>query len=227
MIVKDSIGKVIIVGDLFPTEENCSYFTKGDIHSLFGDKICQLFRDANLTICNLEGALTNHPDKSRKTGPVKLAPTSAVEAYKKIEINYCMLANNHATDGGHQGMLDTMLTLDNAGINYIGAGKNQNAIVRSFVQEIGGMRIGFYNVSETMYNKPTKDKAGAWLYYEYVVSHEREQELLTLRGRDLLGMTQSGHSKCEKKEAKESFMHDDQDLMLFPFKTASWSSSPL
>ena len=175
MIVKDSIGKVIIVGDLFPTEENCSYFTKGDIHSLFGDKICQLFRDANLTICNLEGALTNHPDKSRKTGPVKLAPTSAVEAYKKIEINYCMLANNHATDGGHQGMLDTMLTLDNAGINYIGAGKNQNAIVRSFVQEIGGMRIGFYNVSETMYNKPTKDKAGAWLYYEYVVSHEREQ----------------------------------------------------
>ena len=166
------MNKVIIVGDLFPTKENVTYFSKGDIKSLFGVEICRLFRDADLTICNLEGALTNYPDKCRKTGPVKIAPTSAVEAYKKLGIDYCMLANNHATDGGHQGMLDTMKVLDDAGIKYTGAGKNEKEIVRSFVQEIGGMKIGFYNVSETMYNKPTKNTAGAWLYDEYVVCND-------------------------------------------------------
>jgi poly-gamma-glutamate synthesis protein (capsule biosynthesis protein) len=169
------MSKIIIVGDLFPTENNVSYFEKGDTESLFGEKISQLFSDADLRICNLEGALTDHADKSRKTGPIKLAPTKAIAAYKKMGINYCMLANNHATDGGHQGMLDTMQTLDNAGIQHIGAGKNEKEIIRSFVQVVGGMSIGLYNVSETMYNKPTKSTAGAWLYDEYVVCRDLEQ----------------------------------------------------
>lgn len=174
MCGRSNTGKIVIVGDLFPTEQNDSFFSKGDINSLFGEQICQLFQDSDLTICNLEGALTDHPDNSKKTGPIKVAPTSTVEAYKKLGIDYCMLANNHATDGGHQGMLDTMQTLDKAGIKYIGAGKNENEIIRFFVQEVGGIRIGFYNVSETMYNKPTKDKAGAWLYDEYIVCKELE-----------------------------------------------------
>ena len=149
-----------------------SFFEKGDIQSLFGEVIVNRFADADLRICNLEGALTDHKERCLKTGPVKTAPTKAIEAYKKLGINCCMLANNHATDGGHQGMIDTMDTLDAAGISYIGAGKNANEIVRSFVKEVAGMRFGFYNVSETMYNKPTASTAGAWLYDEYVVCNE-------------------------------------------------------
>ena len=166
---------IIIVGDLFPTEQNVSFFSKGDVDSLFGKEITQLFSGADFCVCNLEGALTDHLDKCRKTGPIKVATTSAVEAYKKLGIDLCLLANNHATDGGHQGMIDTMCTLDKAGIKHIGAGKNQNEIVRFAIQKVGGLNIGFYNVSETMYNKPTKDTAGAWLYDEYVVCRELEQ----------------------------------------------------
>lgn len=166
---------IIIVGDLFPTEQNVSYFSNGDVESLFGKEIVNLFANADYQICNLEGALTDHPEKIRKTGPVKVATTSAVAAYKKLGIDCCMLANNHATDGGHQGLIDTMKTLDDAGVNHIGAGENEKEIIRYFVKELGGMRIGFYNVSETMYNKPTKNKAGAWLYDEYIVCRELEQ----------------------------------------------------
>ena len=169
------MNTILIVGDLFPTEQNVSFFSKGDTDSLFGKEITQLFSSADFTICNLEGALTDHPDKCRKTGPVKAATALAVEAYKKLGIDLCLLANNHATDGGHQGMIDTMCTLDDAGIKHIGAGKNRNEIVRFIIQKVGGLNIGFYNVSETMYNKPTKDTAGAWLYDEYVVCRELEQ----------------------------------------------------
>lgn len=169
------MNTILIVGDFFPTEQNISFFSKGDVDSLFGKEITQLFSSADFTICNLEGTLTDHPDKCRKTGPVKVAATSSVEAYKKLGIDLCLLANNHATDGGHKGMIDTMRTLDNAGIKHIGAGKNQNEIVRFIIQKVGGLNIGFYNVSETMYNKPTKDTAGAWLYDEYVVCRELEQ----------------------------------------------------
>lgn len=168
------MNTILIVGDLFPTEQNVSFFSKGDTDSLFGKEITQLFSGADFCVCNLEGALTDHPDKCRKTGPIKLAATSAVEAYKKLGIDLCLLANNHATDGGHQGMIDTMRTLDNAGIKHIGSGKNQNEIVRFVIQKVGGINIGFYNVSETMYNKSTSNTAGAWLYDEYVVCHELE-----------------------------------------------------
>lgn len=168
------MNTILIVGDLFPTEQNVSFFSKGDIDSLFGKEITQLFSGADFCVCNLEGALTDHPDKCRKTGPVKVATTSAVEAYKKLGIDLCLLANNHATDGGHQGMVDTMRILDNVGVKHIGAGKNQNEIVRFIAQEVGGLNIGFYNVSETMYNKPTNNTAGAWLYDEYVVCRELE-----------------------------------------------------
>lgn len=167
-----SSNHIIIVGDLFPIEQNMNYFSKGDICSLFGDEIVRLFSTSVFSVCNLEGALTDNSERCIKTGPVKVAPKSVIEAYKKLGINCCMLANNHVTDGGNQGLLDTMQALDEAGIQYIGAGKSEKEIIRSFVKEVGGRRIGFYNVSETMYNKPAKDWAGAWLYDEYVVCDE-------------------------------------------------------
>lgn len=165
-------GNIIIVGDLFPTEQNVGYFSKGDCLSLFGEKICNIFSEADIRICNLEGALTDHSERCVKTGPVKVSATSAISAYKKLGIDCCLLANNHATDGGNQGMLDTMHTLDEASIQYIGAGENENEIVRFLVYEVGGIRVGIYNVCETMYNKPTNCLAGAWLYDEYVVCNE-------------------------------------------------------
>ena len=130
--------------------------------------------DSYLSFCNLEGALTDHHDKCIKTGPIKTAPTSAVKAYKDLGINCCLLANNHATDGGHQGMIDTMQVLDKEGIDYIGAGINDSSITKSIVYTIGNMKIGLYNVSETMYNKPSKTTAGAWLYDEYIVCRDIE-----------------------------------------------------
>ena len=165
-------GKIIIVGDLFPTNNNVPYFEQGEINSLFGEEIVQLFASADLAVCNLEGALSDHAEKCTKTGPVKAASTSAIEAYKKLGIDLCLLANNHVTDGGNRGVLETMKILDSSAIRHIGAGRNKDSIERSFVQVVGGKKIGLYNVSETMYNKPTNEVAGVWLYDEYVVCQE-------------------------------------------------------
>lgn len=164
--------KVVIAGDTFPIPSNLVFFSDGDIESLFGKKICEIFATADLKICNLEGALTNNPERCGKTGPVIVAPTRAVAAYKKLGIDCCMLANNHITDGGHQGVLDTMRTLDKAGINYIGAGISDCEIKHSMVYDLGDFKVGLYNVGEMMYNKPTPKKGGAWLYDEYIVCQE-------------------------------------------------------
>ena len=163
---------IIVVGDTFPTYTNTEFFTNGDIHSLFGERICQMFANADLSICNMEGALTDNPERCNKIGPVLVAPTNVITTYKNLGINCCTLANNHITDGGHQGIIDTMATLDNAGIQHIGVGHNEVDIKRSLIYNLGNLKVGLYNVCELMFNKPSSNKGGAWLYDEYIVCRE-------------------------------------------------------
>lgn len=168
------MSTILIVGDLFPFKKNAEAFIKGDINNLFGEKICNLFLKADYRICNLEGALSDSSERCQKTGPVITAPTATVNAYKALGIDYCMLANNHITDGGTQGVADTMNTLEAAGIRHIGAGMNEHSIPHHTILSFNGKKVCIYNVCEQMYNKPTATEAGAWLYDEYVVCKELE-----------------------------------------------------
>jgi poly-gamma-glutamate synthesis protein (capsule biosynthesis protein) len=165
-------NRIIIVGDLFPVPSNFSKFSEGDISYLFGKEICDLFAKADYRICNLEGALTDNPGKCEKTGAALFAPTNVITAYKELGIDCCALANNHITDAGDRGVLDTMNTLDQVGIQHLGAGIDINSIIHFLTFEIGGRKIGLYNVAETMYNAPTDTKPGAFLYDEYIVCKE-------------------------------------------------------
>lgn len=167
--------RIVFVGDLFPTEKNLPFFVEGDCLSLFGKDICDLLQTADLRFCNLEGALTDHEERCKKTGPVKVAPTQAVKAYKQLGIDCCLLANNHVTDGGTAGMVDTIKTLDEAGIDHLGAGVSNEDLSHLAYYSIGEKTVGLYNVSETMYNRATADSAGVWLYDEYLVCKELEE----------------------------------------------------
>ena len=167
-------AKIIIVGDLFPVPQNFSEFTAGNVNYLFGGEICKIFREADFRICNLEGAMTDGDAVGVKTGPVVKAPTSTINGVKSLGIDCCMLANNHITDAGHQGVVDTLATLKDAKIPYLGAGVNVNEIRHSQLVEINGYKVGLYNVAETMYNEPSKSSGGAWVYDEYVVCKEIE-----------------------------------------------------
>lgn len=171
---ENTIGKIIIVGDLFPVPSNFDKFSEGDIQYLFGDKICQLFKEADYRICNLEGALTDQPGECEKTGAVLFAPTSTINMFRKLGIDCCTLANNHITDAGDSGVIDTMRVLDTNGICHLGAGCSSDDIKHFISFNVGQKIVGLYNVAETMYNEPTTAKPGAYLYDEYIVCKEIE-----------------------------------------------------
>ena len=170
----DKKFSIIIVGDLFPVPSNYRKFAEGDVSCLFGEKILELFGSADYRICNLEGALTDRPGKCEKTGPVLSAPVSSIKAYKELGIDCCTLANNHITDAGAIGVIDTIKTVDEAGIEQLGAGEDINNIKHYIFFKVGGKTICLYNVGETMYNEPTATMPGAYLYDEYVVCKELE-----------------------------------------------------
>lgn len=168
------MNRVIIVGDLFPVPSNFKRFSENDTKYLFGDRICELFDEADYRICNLEGPLSDGKDVGEKTSAALRAPISAVAALKGIGIDCCTLANNHITDAGHQGVIDTINALDSVGIRHIGAGINSESIDSSILFNVGDRIVGLYNVAETMYNIPGKERAGAHLYDEYCVCNDLE-----------------------------------------------------
>lgn len=170
----NKIGKLVIMGDLFPIPSNYDRFSNGSVDLLFGDQLCDLLAQADYRICNLEGALFDGKDRCVKSGPYYVAPKSTINAIKKLGINCCALANNHITDAGHQGVVDTFSELEKNGIAYFGAGINSNLIEKSKTICINGLKIGLYNVAETMFNAPSETQAGVNLYDEYLVCKDLE-----------------------------------------------------
>ena len=91
-----------------------------------------------------------------------------------MNIDCCTLANNHITDAGDVGVIDTIKTLDDADVVHLGAGENSESICHYVFFHVGEKSICLYNVGETMYNEPSKTKPGAYLYDEYIVCRELE-----------------------------------------------------
>ena len=165
--------RIIIAGDLFPSAGNIHLFEMGDSQTLYGPEVCQLFSDADFSIVNLEGGLTESEDRLEKaSGPSLKAPRKTINGIKKMGVKAVALANNHVTDYGNQGCCDTIDTLKNSGIKYVGAGESISTIKKSLTIELGGQKIGIYNVSETFFVVPDEKTAGANLYDEWIVLNE-------------------------------------------------------
>ena len=163
---------IMIGGDIFPSAKNMDAFTQGAADQLYDEGILDLFAKADYRICNLEGAFTDRAEPVKKVDPVIVAPEAAAAGLKPLALNCVTLANNHIMDGGIRGYEDTCRTLDEAGIDYFGAGPGRGQIQKEKIIEAAGMKVGFYNVAETMFNIPQEEKPGANLYDEYRVCRE-------------------------------------------------------
>lgn len=168
-------AKILIVGDLMPSENNFELFEKGDVEALFGKEICQMFADADFSIANLEGALTDSTIAQQKDGPSIKAPKSTIAGIKNLGLSAVALANNHITDYLQQGIDDTLNVLDEAGILHVGIAPRKGSPippVSHLTITINDKKICIYNVSETLFNRPTKEMAGAHVYDEWIVLNE-------------------------------------------------------
>ena len=159
--------KIIMVGDLFPTYRNENEFIKGDIEWLYGKKIINLFKEADFSICNLEGALTNEEKSIKKVGPRIKAVPETIKGIKELGIKCVTLANNHIIDYGKKGYEETIKTLKENNIDYFGAGDNINNIKKYYEIDANGKKVIFYNVAETMFDIPSKNYPGVNIFDEY------------------------------------------------------------
>uniref|UniRef100_UPI004057AA84 CapA family protein n=1 Tax=Acetatifactor sp. TaxID=1872090 RepID=UPI004057AA84 len=78
-----------------------------------------------------------------------------VEILKELGVDVVKLANNHVYDYGKDALLDTLATLDAAGIAHMGAGENLSEAMEPVYMEVDGKIIAFVAASRAEKNKMT------------------------------------------------------------------------
>lgn len=114
-----------------------------DYAYIWGDALNELEREApDARIINLETAVTTSGNPWRaKQVHYRMHPAN-VPCLAAARIDCCVLANNHVLDWGIAGLEETLKTLEDAGIQTVGAGRDQASAARPVVLVAGnGRRI--------------------------------------------------------------------------------------
>jgi poly-gamma-glutamate synthesis protein (capsule biosynthesis protein) len=97
--------------------------------------------DPAVRIVNLETSITASADFDPKGINYKMHPAN-IEVLTVADIDCCVLANNHVLDWGEAGLLDTLRTLEEAGIRVAGAGRSaEQAAAPAILQRAGRARV--------------------------------------------------------------------------------------
>jgi poly-gamma-glutamate synthesis protein (capsule biosynthesis protein) len=88
---------------------------------VWGDALAELER-ADLRIINLETSVTSSADCWPDKGIHYRMHPANVGCLAAARIEWCTLANNHVLDWGYGGLVETLRTLDLAGVAHAGAG---------------------------------------------------------------------------------------------------------
>lgn len=106
-------------------------------------KIADFLNDADLTISNLEGPISDKGSEYLKSAPWFRAEPEAVNGLNYAGIDIVSLANNHIFDYGREAMEDCFGQLERAGIRYMGAGMTREEAYAPVIVNINGLKIAF------------------------------------------------------------------------------------
>lgn len=153
--------KVVIAGDLFPQKCNMDLFEQGNVNALFGEKLLEYFKTADLRVCNLEGALTDSTREINKSGPCISAAPDSAKGIAALGIDCASIANNHIMDYGIEGYRSTLEALNKYGIRAVGCGEDEVLARKPAVFEASGLKIGVYSCAEYEFTIAGENQPGA------------------------------------------------------------------
>jgi poly-gamma-glutamate synthesis protein (capsule biosynthesis protein) len=118
--------------------------------NLFADEVIALTRSADLFVLNLECCISSRgspwPDPHKPF--FFRAPPEATEVLTRLGVDCVTLANNHALDFGRVALLDTLERLREAGIRWVGAGRDHDEARAPVILERNGFRLAVVGCSD-------------------------------------------------------------------------------
>lgn len=161
------VGDVLYDPD-FPPMERASRL--GGAVNCFDEEVVERLTTSDITLINNEFTIgTQGSPLKGKTWTFQADP-DCIQIHKDLGADIVSLANNHVYDYGETGFLDTLDHLKNAGMPYVGAGRNveEAGMAQYFI--VNGVKVGIIAASraEKKFFTPvaTADKPGVMGTYE-------------------------------------------------------------
>jgi len=141
-------------------------------------KIQDYLKGADLVFGNLETPITQGPEIPDFEMIFRSNPGTE-KALKQAGFSILSLANNHTPNFGKKGLKDTFNFLENAGIEYVGAGQNEQEAYHPVYIEKKGMKFAFlaYNDPDVVpaYYEASTNRAGtAFMRQEKITKAVKE-----------------------------------------------------
>jgi hypothetical protein len=122
--------------------------------------VMPLLASSAVVIGNLEGPFARATRNEDRTYSYRVDPALAA-ALPRANITVVTLANNHLTDCGRTGVLETLEVLAAAGVAVVGAGVNERAAHQPSIHQIGRWRVGLLGYYWNRRTAAAADLAGS------------------------------------------------------------------
>ena len=139
---------LLFAGDVyFSNHVLNAYDRAGGIEGVLDETIRKEIEAADLFMVNQEFPFTDRGTKAADKQFTFCLPPERIHILKEMGVDIVTLANNHILDFGPEGITDSILALDEAGILHVGAGENLDEAKATETVELCGRTIGFLGVS--------------------------------------------------------------------------------
>ena len=152
---------ILIGADIVPTQSNVKLFEEAQAETLIGSELCDLLKQSDYRILNLEVPLTDHQKPILKQGPNLKASTASIAGIKALGIDLLTLANNHIMDQDVQGLESTIKVLEKAEVAHVGAGESLQEAQKPHYFTVTGLKYGVYACAEHEFSIAEENKPGA------------------------------------------------------------------
>lgn len=121
------------------------------LKGVFSENLIEELNSADITMVNNEFPFSTRGKKIEDKAYTFRAHPDRVSILHEMGADIVSLANNHALDFGKDALLDTFDVLDQANIDYVGAGKDINRAKQAIFYELEDKKIGFLAASRVIY----------------------------------------------------------------------------
>ena len=152
---------ILIAGDYCPRGRVADIVDVGDFERLFG-QVKPVAETCDYSIVNFECPVRiTEGGGIKKAGPSLKCSPKAVDSLKYAGFDCATLANNHFYDQGEDGVRETIQTLSEAGIAYVGGGENLHRASQTLYREINGQTLAIINCCEHEFSIATETTGGS------------------------------------------------------------------
>ena len=134
------IVKIFVTGDLCFLSKTERLIIDDKYEKVFND-INNDFLNNDLNIVDLECPITDHKEGIHKSGPLLKTDSNTIKVLSYLHVNLVAMSNNHIMDYGCDGLNDTIISCEKAGIHIVGVGKNLSEARHPFFIKIKGKNI--------------------------------------------------------------------------------------